>query len=313
VNRRNPHRSWRRRGRRAQVAAVATLLGLLLVVTIVASYLTTQLPNQMQTNDLNHEIAVEDQLGRAVAVLHAASTADLVGAELTQPLALGSDGAPPFAGPDTSYLTGPANGSGGSIAYSVQGSGGATNVVTPIPYGAGLVDNLRNTYAPAAAIALVQGAVVYAEAGGVPLFIDPPSISAVVSGGAVTALTIWIPQFAGPVPGAAGAFTANLVFRLLSVNEVVVTGSNHASLVAGSSITISLVSQYAPAWAGYFQGEAWPGVTVSCTGVPPATTAAACSGSAPGTGALGSIVVTVPATHVARLTVAVALFSLGVQ
>ena len=52
-------RNWRRRGRRGQVAAVATLLGLLLVVTFIANFLTTVVPNQMQVNDLNHEVTVE--------------------------------------------------------------------------------------------------------------------------------------------------------------------------------------------------------------------------------------------------------------
>jgi len=313
VIRRNSHRSWRRRGRRAQVAAVATLLGLLLIVTIIASYLTTQLPNQMQANDLDHELAVENQLGRAVALLDAASDANLAGAQLTQPLALGSDGVPPFAGPDPSYLSGPVNGTGGSISYTTVGTGGTTPVVTPIPFGAGVVDHLRNTYAPPAEIALVQGAVVYAQVAGTPLFIDPPAITATVSGGAVTAFQVWFPQFTGPVPGTSGAYTANLVFRLLALNSVVVTGSNHLALASGSSVTLSLVSQYAPAWLAYFQSQGWPGVTVTCTGVAPATTAAACSNPYTATGALGTIVVTVPATHIARLTVSVATFSIGVQ
>ena len=48
---------------------MATILGLLLVVTVIANYLATTLPAQMSVNDLNHEIAVENQLGHFQAVL----------------------------------------------------------------------------------------------------------------------------------------------------------------------------------------------------------------------------------------------------
>jgi len=57
-------RKWRRRGRRGQVAAVATIFGLLLVVVFIANYLTTTLPAQMSVNDLDHVIQVENQVGQ---------------------------------------------------------------------------------------------------------------------------------------------------------------------------------------------------------------------------------------------------------
>jgi hypothetical protein len=112
---RPPHRAvrqnWRRRGRRAQVAAVATILGLLLVVTMVANYLTTQLPAQMQLNDANRGLSVENQVSRLAASLRAAAAADRVGAVVSEPVSLGSLGAPPFAGAD-----------GASIGPGAQGS-----------------------------------------------------------------------------------------------------------------------------------------------------------------------------------------------
>ncbi len=98
-------RRWRRRGERAQVAAVATILGLLLVVTFIANYLSTTLPNQMSVNDLNHEIQVENQLGRLQATLEKVSSAGLAGAPAIQPITLGTAGAPPFAGSDGSVIS----------------------------------------------------------------------------------------------------------------------------------------------------------------------------------------------------------------
>ncbi len=128
-------RRWRLRGRRAQVSAVATILGLLLVVTFVANYLTTTLPNQMQVNDLNHELAVENQVGRVGAILESASAASALGAQLSQPISLGSSGDPPFANPDSGQIgSGNASGSLG-VTYSVLGPLGYAPPVSGGPAG----------------------------------------------------------------------------------------------------------------------------------------------------------------------------------
>jgi hypothetical protein len=113
VNRRSrPLRKWRLRGRRGQVAAVATILGLLLVVTFLANYLTATLPGQMSVNDLEHNVQVENQVGGLQALIAAAASQNAVGAQLSQPITLGSAGQPPFAGPDSGAI-GPGNLSGG--------------------------------------------------------------------------------------------------------------------------------------------------------------------------------------------------------
>jgi len=126
ISRRRSVRKWRLRGRRGQVSAVATILGLLLVVTFLANYLTTTLPQQMSINDLNHVVQVENQVGRLSALLEAASAADAVGAQFTQPITLGSAGTPPFASADPGTLRPATNGSlfnlnvplGGAWSYS---------------------------------------------------------------------------------------------------------------------------------------------------------------------------------------------------
>jgi len=132
----NPRR-WRRRSRRAQVSAVATILGLLLVVTFIANYLSTTLPNQMQVNDLTHELAVEDQLGRLQTMLYGASHGGAVGAQLTAPISLGSAGDPPFANPDGAVISGTPgyNISASEIAYAYSVLG-PLGFLPPLGFGA---------------------------------------------------------------------------------------------------------------------------------------------------------------------------------
>ncbi len=120
-SRRRSARRWRRHGRKAQVAAVATLFGLLLIVTFIANFLTTQLPNQMQTNDLNHELAVETELGELQALVNAAASSGPSGTSVSQPIQLGSAGVPPFAAPDSGTI-GPSSQRGGfQVNFTLAG------------------------------------------------------------------------------------------------------------------------------------------------------------------------------------------------
>lgn len=551
LNRRTAQRNWRRRAHRGQVSAIATLLGLLLIVTFIANYLTTQLPVQMQVNDLNHDIEIENQLARFGALLQTASDNLATGAQLTQPVSLGSVGVPPFAGPDSAYTSGTLNltstrinyttytpstydpptgwvaggylppGHGcvatatalsctstptlpphwnftgnthsfyvnlttGGVAmylnFSTNGSsvyvntaGGATAFVqvvgnsntvalassgaftlnativgssdhvtvtaasggnigvlrvvgnsdkvttttaggstflilvygtldalvysassagstyrsyfvgfnataptsslcpygnlsstdkvtsfsstggntltltlnnsvhyyanntngtgwtnhfqnvaltacpyfTPsnfagisyLPLGAGFIAHLQNTFAPQAQVAYAQGGVVYAQLGGTPIFIENPSVTVTATGGNVTALRIWIPEFVNPLPSVSGTGTVSLVARLLAVNQVVVSAATHLTFAAGSSVVFSIASQFAVAWLGYFTAQHWPGVTITCSPVG----SVACLGPYALTGGIGQVVLTVPTTALASLSVTTALFSLSLQ
>jgi hypothetical protein len=114
-------RKWRLRGRRGQVSAVATILGLLLVVTYIANYLTTTLPQQMSINDLNHDVQVQDQVGRLQALLEAASASAATAAQFTQPITLGSSGQPPFAVADPATIGPATNGSIFSLSLPIAG------------------------------------------------------------------------------------------------------------------------------------------------------------------------------------------------
>jgi hypothetical protein len=103
------------------VAAVATILGLLLVVTVLANYLTTQLPAQMRVNDANHALTVENQVSRLAGSLSALTSEGGVGAYLSQPVSLGSEGAPPFAAADGSVIGPGAQGSQLTTSFTVVG------------------------------------------------------------------------------------------------------------------------------------------------------------------------------------------------
>ncbi|MGA8709801.1 MAG: hypothetical protein WB786_01000 [Thermoplasmata archaeon] len=119
-----PRRAWRRRSRRAQVSAVATILGLLLVVTFIANYLATTLPNTMGQNDLQHEVIVENQVAQLSALSQVTAQSGALGSEISQPITLGSASAPPFANADSSTVL-PGNATGG-LGVSFTLTGGST-------------------------------------------------------------------------------------------------------------------------------------------------------------------------------------------
>lgn len=84
---------------------MATILGLLLVVTFIANYLTTTLPSAMGQNDLQHEVQVQNQVAQLASLAQETALKGKVGAQVSGPVALGSDGTPPFAGQDGSSIS----------------------------------------------------------------------------------------------------------------------------------------------------------------------------------------------------------------
>lgn len=101
-----------------------TLLGLLLVVTVLANFLATQLPAQMRVNDENHVLTVQNEVARWDGLLRSGAEAGAVEAVFSQPIELGSSGAPPFAGPDGSVIGPAPQGSQLSVSFSVTGPAG---------------------------------------------------------------------------------------------------------------------------------------------------------------------------------------------
>ena len=287
------------------MSAIATLLGLLLVVSFIANYLSNQLPNQMSVNDLNHNLQVENQLTRFDALLETASANYATGAQLTQPISLGSASVPPFASADSAYTGNTVNGSSAQVNYSTTTFASHT----PLPLTAGILVHMQNSYSPIADIAFSYGGVVFAQIGGNPIFADSPDVTALASGGSVTALHIWLPEFSNRIPSVQGTYTGNLVARLIAVNQVVVSNATQLNFAPGSSVVLTITSQFAAAWMSYYNGLNLPGITYSCT---PAASVA-CTGPYAGNAGLGTVVLSVPATHLVSLSVTVAIFSLSIQ
>ena len=125
-------RQRRLRARKGQVAAVATVLGLLLVTTFLANYLQQQLPAALTAAEFDHVLQVENQLARLQATINAQARSQAPGLVLASPITLGSAAAPPFGPPTTGIVTPEAASSQLSTAYAL----GATVPALP-NWGAG--------------------------------------------------------------------------------------------------------------------------------------------------------------------------------
>ena len=243
---------------------MAVILTLLLIVTFIANYLTTSLPNTMGQNDLQHEVQVQNQVAQLSALLQAIAANEEVGAQVSQPVSLGSQGAPPFAVQDGSSLLPLANLNNKTgnypqtnVSFSLQG------VTAPVVLTgtAGFTVRMHNTYAPSAEVAYDQGAVVFVQPGSLPIFASPPAVTLVSK-----VLTLFVPLFANGVSGESGTGTAELNLRLLSVTSLTLP-ANGISFVSGSKINVTIVSPYVAAWYAFFQSNsAFAPYLVSCTG-----------------------------------------------
>lgn len=276
---------------------MATILGLLLVVTMVANYLGTQLPAQMQVNDANHALAVENQVERLATTLQGVAATGKVGAVVSQPVSLGSVGAPPFAAPDGASIGPGVSGSQVTESYTVSG-------VVTVPQkssgggGASFVVDLRNTYTPKAVVAFDQGAVIYAQPSGLPLMLVGPAIS--FSGGE---LSVWVPQFLGTVGTEVGVGTAELSARLVSLLNLSLPLDGFS---LSGKVSIAVTTPYAAAWESYFtQPTSTLASDVTCA----PKLSVACSGPFNLNGPLGTVYVNVTAK---ALSIQTATFALTV-
>ena len=288
------------------MSAVATILGLLLVVTFIANYIATTLPNTMGQNDLQHELQVENQVSELSALVQAIGGANAIGAQVSQPITLGSLGAPPFARADGAYisaLTTIANTTGNYPLSTFNLTlSGQTHALSSSG-SSGFAVNLMNTYAPKAEVAFDEGAVLFAEVGGFPIFIVPPSVT--LSKGV---LTVFLPRFLNSVSGEAGNGGADVLLQLISTTWVTLP-SPGLSLASGSNIVISFVSPFAVSWYSYFQSVKALASYVTCAGPNSVCTA---SFGASGLGPLGTVTLTIPSTAISQLNAETAVFSVAI-
>jgi len=297
------------------VSAVAVILGLLLVVTFIANYLTTTLPNTMGQNDLTHEAQVQDQVAQLGGVMLIAAQQGAIGAQISGPISLGSAGAPPFAGQDPSTITPLANRSLYTVSFTLTGpsassfgvsySTRSTSCGTSFCAGAGFVVHLRNTYATSGEVAYEQGAVVYAQSGGIPIFVSTPPIT--FTNGI---LSIFLPRFSNnTVNTESGVGTADLNLRLLSAAPVVVPG-NGFSFPSGTFVTATIQSAYAAAWYAYYHSLTTLASFVTCT---PTGASSPCTANYITGGPLGTVTIKVPVASIATLDFLVGVYSFAMS
>ncbi len=271
----------------------------MLLVTMIGNYLATQLPAQMRVNDANHALLVEDQVMNLDAALRAATNHADLGGVFSEPITLGSGSTPPFGPPDSAVIGPGRTGTGVNDWYKVTEGTQTVPISNSGGAGASFVIFLRNSYTPTADIAIDQGAVVYAQSHGLPLLLVGPAIN--YTGGT---LSLWIPEFDGTIGSEAGVGVAELAVRYTSVQRVSLPYDG-ATLAASSSVTVTVVTQFASAWLSYLDNQGFSGM-VSCA---PATSSV-CVGPFSFNGGLGKITLTVPAT---ALDLVIATYSIGLS
>ena len=92
-------RQRRHRARAAQVAAVATVFGLMLVVTFISAFVLQPLPSEMTAIEYTHMLQVENQLSRLQAMILAQASSSERVLTLSSPVTLGSGSVPPWSQP----------------------------------------------------------------------------------------------------------------------------------------------------------------------------------------------------------------------
>lgn len=283
------------------MSAVATILGLLLVVTFIANYLSTTLPRDMSVNDINHDLLVENEVGTTAALMAAVSAKDEAGVELSQPIVLGSEGLPPFAPPDSGAIAQPASGSWESVSFALTGTtGGAVEVSSSL---GGFVVALQNTYAPSAQVAFDYGAVVLAQPAGTAQMVDPPPISIDDK-----ALTVWVPVFTSSFASEGGTGTAILAFQLLSLSSQ--TFPSGGLSLSSNGVTVTIKTPYSSAWMAYL-GTAASGFHGDATCTPASSSECSTSGTFRSNGPLGTVTLSLPSADVTSVTLEIATFSVS--
>ncbi|MFZ3356263.1 MAG: hypothetical protein WA549_05835 [Thermoplasmata archaeon] len=239
MNRWRTLRQRRGRARRGQVSAVATVFGLLIVVTFISNFLLLQLPGEEANNEYNHLLQVENQLASLEAVLSAQVKQPGFGYTLTAPVTLGSQGVPPFGPPATSSIY-------------LQQDGLMANLTLPgiqSNFVSGVNVQLNNLYTPTAHIVLEQGAVILSQTDGTPVMVEPPQFAFSGSASSARTANLTLFSFEGPPIGQSGVMTAVVLTQVLSASTYTIAVPNTATT---SGASLNLTTDYPVAWVTYF-------------------------------------------------------------
>jgi hypothetical protein len=231
-------RQRRGRARKGQVSAIATIFGLLLVVTFISNFILLQLPGEEASNEYAHVLLVENQLATLQGVLFAQSRVAAGPYTLTAPVSLGAQGVPPFGE------------ASGSTLY-LQNDSYLANLTLPqisMTFYSGVGVQINNVYSPQAHVVLEQGAVVFQQGdAGVPIMLEDPDFFFNGSGPSQTAgLTLF--SLVGNDVYQSGLTTAMVGTQILSTNSFNVTAPPGTTSGAWFNVTTA----YPQAWASYF-------------------------------------------------------------
>jgi hypothetical protein len=94
---------------------------LLILVSLIANYLSNGLPTQMTTNDGEHNLIVQNQVTQLAALLNRSVSVGAVGAVLSEPISLGSAGVAPFASPNPATIGPGVLGDSANLVFKLGG------------------------------------------------------------------------------------------------------------------------------------------------------------------------------------------------
>ncbi len=117
---------------------------------------------------------------------------------------------------------------------------------------ASLVVHLENRYAPAAEVAMDQGAVIYAQPGGIPFMVDPPPLT--YSPGYVA---IWLPAFYNGFGPESGTGTTALSISQLVSQSYTFPGGGWV-VNPGQKLVLTYHTPYYVAWMNFLCGASSP-------------------------------------------------------
>jgi hypothetical protein len=135
-HRQRDRRRWHLHGRKAQVSAIATLFGLMLLVTMISNYLLYQLPQQMTQVEFQHTLQVENQLSSLQSAVYAQAGKPSLLATISSPITLGSQSVPPFGAAATGSVS-TELGNTSSLGYPQSQFSISERIAQPVVFGTG--------------------------------------------------------------------------------------------------------------------------------------------------------------------------------
>jgi hypothetical protein len=257
---RSPSRRRLARARRGVASAVAVTLVILILVFMLAQYLSVTFPSQMQTQELEHTVEVENQFEALqddiqVEVAHSNRLIPV-----TAPISLSGQGVPPFGPPSPSSIS-PAVPSEDNISLGLSGVGGS-GLTYPEHYFGGLLDTLNNHYMPTVTFDYEEGALVEGSSTGATMVSGPALVYSAVTGGYAVKLTFveFLPKNLTPQQGQG----------TIGIESWLVSETSQVS--SAGSTYLNVTTPYSSAWTEWFsslpQIFPYPPTTHNCYFLP---------------------------------------------